>query len=185
MASRIIGFRATEEQIAGYELAAKKANMPVSEWARKLCDVAAGELSSTGFHKDAFTMVWPAVGHDVKVTHEDGSQEIITIAEQEQAIQSAYPQSVLEHAAKAEAPIGKSVTEFLLKTAPKITIHQELDILLPGHDDPDYEGRCIKDFGKKILEQAARSLPGWKKLTWEQRHAKLKEQRDGTSADGW
>lgn len=160
MASRIVGFRATEEQIAGYEVAAKKAGMPVSEWARKLCDATAG-LSSTG-----------------------QPEPIDETAEQEQAIASAYPATVLEHAAKAEAPIGKSVTEFLLNTAPKIADRPDPSIRLSADGD-EWEKRCVLDFGGAVLEKAFRGVPGWKKMTWEQRHAKLKEQQDAAPGDGW
>lgn len=108
-----------------------------------------------------------------------------TQEEIDEIVRTSYPPSVLEHAAKAEAPIGKSVTEFLLKTTPKIDTRSgaAIQALVGEGLTDDWERRCVLDFGKKILDQAARSLPGWKKMTWEQRHAKLKEQKEGQ--DGW
>lgn len=149
-------------------------------------DLAIERLSNSstgigGFNKNAFAMVWPAIEHDIEIVNEDGSRKVVTIAEQEEAIQSTYPTSALEAAAQAEAPIGRSVTEFLLKTAPRIA-----DKSVDATDKPgdEWQSRCVLDFGNKILELAARSMPGWKKMTWEQRHTRLKEQKE-SSADGW
>lgn len=101
--------------------------------------------------------------------------------EDEEPVTSGHPIPVLELAAQAEAPIGRSVTDFLLKNPPRVAV----DAILPEEEAPeveDWQKRCREDFGKAITERVGRE---WKKLTWEQRHAKLKEQRDGTSADGW
>lgn len=89
---------------------------------------------------------------------------------------SAYDARSLEHAARAESPIGKSVTEFLLKNPPKVAA-AVIDEPVKSTVD-EWNERCIQDFGQKVLLAAVKNVPRWERMTWQQRHEHLKTQRE-------
>lgn len=96
--------------------------------------------------------------------------------------------TALEHAARAEAPIGKSVTEFLLENPPKVqgdprsivgfARGDSEEILVVAAPVDEWQDKCLKAFGAKVMASAARSIPRWDRMSWEQRHEFLKAQQE-------
>lgn len=97
-------------------------------------------------------------------------------------IATAYAPTVLEHAAKAEAPIGRSVTEFLMQQAPKISSVSPVE---PQVTTDEWEVACIDEFGSKALTVASKNIPRWDRLNWKQRHETLIEKREREQGDAW
>ena len=154
--NRIIGVRVDEEQSEQFERAAKVVGKKVSDWLRDLgaAEVAPPKIVTSGWSEP------PSFSGYEGVT-----------------IEAPHPVVVLEHAARAEAPIGRSVTEFLMTNAAKIVPASSSLESTEADDDP-YEKRCRAEFGRKALGQAAGDKPGvrgWAKMNWQQRYEVLKE----------
>lgn len=101
------------------------------------------------------------------------------------SVMSAYTPTALEHAAKAEAPIGRSVTDFLLNNPPRVSVDMAQDrgvfIEVTETEVVEIDGwhaQCLQDFGVKVLTTAAKSVPRWERMNWQQRHEFLKAQKE-------
>jgi hypothetical protein len=106
---------------------------------------------------------------------EDGPEEV------EEDVPCAHPAVVVEAAAKASAPFGRSVADFLLSAKPKIA---PVVVAEPKPVD-EWQARCVQEFGERIVGQAAKGVQGWGKLSWQRRHEALCEKREREQGNGW
>ncbi len=103
-----------------------------------------------------------------------------------ESVVAPHPVVVLEHAAKAETPIGRSVTEFLMTNAAKIAAPSSLELPEVFEADP-YEKRCRVEFGEKPIRDAEGTatrrglVAGWSKMTWRERHELLSAKKETES----
>jgi len=102
--------------------------------------------------------------------------------ERTENIVTAYTPTVLEHAAKADAPIGRSVADFLMQQAPKIA---SIAVVEPQAPTDEWEAMCMGEFGAKALLIAGKNVPRWERMTWEQRHEALIQKREREQGDAW
>jgi len=92
----------TEDQFGQFERAAKRQGKEVGEWLR--------ELGAVSISAPLLLDMGP-----------------MTPEKYEESITAPHQVAVLEHAARAEAPIGRSVAEFLMTNAAKIAVPSSLE----------------------------------------------------------
>lgn len=159
----MLGLWLPEEQHGQFARAAKAEGMTLSDWLRDL-----------GARKVAQPLSEVRLGGFGGMDIEIAQKALLAHARGEETVESGHSPAVLEHAARAEAPFGRSATAFLLENTAKVgNLDQNAGLpadLEPG--DP-FEARCRVEFGEKVMLNAAKYVPRWAKMTWEQRHEAL------------
>lgn len=198
----ILGIRVNDEQRGQFERAAKAAGKKISEWLRDVAIAVVAPPKAAELPEPGTIWLNETTGRFEKVPIQMSPQPQsgVSIVQLEQGEESTqYPIGVspkaLEYAAAAEAPIGRSITEFLLLKGS----HVEVD-LAEGPDRtvtvtrrswlPELQKLAGRDdamdlFNDLLNGRTLRRPPKWDGMNLEQRAIYLDEHCPLDAKEEW